>query len=132
MTVERFEADGSLLGYLIRRSSSISETIFVTEHEASLQVGFIVKSSDSEVVRHDHRPLERRIVGTAEVLVVKSGRGEIDVYDNKRSFVRTASFVEGDVLVLLEGGHAFRFSEDTVLLEVKQGPYPGVDEKERF
>jgi hypothetical protein len=39
---------------------------------------------------------------------------------------------EGDVMVLVAGGHEFRMREDTVLLEIKQGPYPGVAEKERF
>lgn len=127
-----FEAGGSLLGYLIRGSASAEKTTFVTEHDANLQVGFVVKSADDQVVRHDHRPVERRIVGTAEVLVVRSGRGEVDIYDNTRSFILTRAIEEGDVLVLLEGGHAFRFTEPTILLEIKQGPYPGVDEKERF
>lgn len=27
------------------------------------------------------------------------------------------------------GGHGFQMMEDTELLEVKQGPYPGEDEK---
>lgn len=130
--IETFESDHSLLGYLIRASASAEQTTFVTEHDANLQVGFVVKSAGDEVIRHDHKPVERRIVGTAEVLVVRSGRGEIDIYDNDRSFLLTRSIEKGDVLVLLEGGHAFRFEEPTVLLEVKQGPYPGVDEKERF
>jgi hypothetical protein len=35
-------------------------------------------------------------------------------------------------MIMVGGGHGFRMTEDTVLLEVKQGPYPGVQEKERF
>ena len=130
--IEPFEADGLLLGYLIRASASAEQTTFVTEHDANLQVGFVVKPAGDEVIRHDHKPIERQIVGTAEVLIVRTGRGEVDIYDKHRSFVATRSIEKGDVLVLLEGGHAFRFAEQTVLLEVKQGPYPGVDEKERF
>jgi hypothetical protein len=38
----------------------------------------------------------------------------------------------GDVVVLLDGGHGFRMLEDTVLLEIKQGPYSGLGEKEQF
>ena len=30
------------------------------------------------------------------------------------------------------GGHGFRMIEDTVLFEIKQGPYGGPAEKERF
>jgi hypothetical protein len=35
-------------------------------------------------------------------------------------------------MVAVNGGHGFRVLEDTVLLEIKQGPYPGGAEKERF
>ena len=35
-------------------------------------------------------------------------------------------------MLMIDGGHGFRMLEDTVFLEVKQGPYTGVDEKERF
>jgi len=31
---------------------------------------------------------------------------------------------------LVGGGHGFRMQEDTVLLEIKQGPYLGLGEKE--
>jgi hypothetical protein len=39
---------------------------------------------------------------------------------------------EGDVLLLVKGGHGFRMLEETVFVEIKQGPYTGLDEKERF
>jgi hypothetical protein len=35
-------------------------------------------------------------------------------------------------MLMVAGGHGFRMLEDTVILEVKQGPYTGEDEKERF
>jgi hypothetical protein len=33
---------------------------------------------------------------------------------------------------MIGGGHGFRMLEDTVLLEIKQGPYSGIQEKVRF
>jgi hypothetical protein len=33
---------------------------------------------------------------------------------------------------MVGGGHGFRMLENTVLLEVKQGPYTGIDEKRLF
>jgi hypothetical protein len=38
----------------------------------------------------------------------------------------------GDIILLVAGGHGFRCLEDTVLLEIKQGPYTGLVEKEAF
>ena len=84
------------------------------------------------IPRHVHRPLERHLVGTSEVLVVRQGRCEIDIYNDARQLVATRELREGDIMLMVGGGHGFRVLEDTVLLEVKQGPYTGVDEKIRF
>ncbi len=133
MDIEEVWGQQTLIGYVIHSESAPpSETTFVTPADANLQVGFVVKSAEDSVPRHDHKMVERSIVGTAEVLVVTKGSGEIDFFDQKRTFLSTHRFTRGDVLVLLSGGHGFRFDEDCVLLEVKQGPYPGVDEKDRF
>ncbi len=37
-----------------------------------------------------------------------------------------------DAVLSVTGGHGFRMIEDTVLFEIKQGPYGGMAEKERF
>lgn len=131
--IEEISSSGTLIAFLVRTSAGLpTETSFVTPDEANLQVGFIVKSLKDEVPRHDHKPVHREIVGTSEVLVVQSGSGTVDFFDEERAFVSNREFSAGDVIVMLAGGHGFRFDADTVLLEVKQGPYPGLDEKERF
>ncbi len=66
------------------------------------------------------------------MLIVKRGRCEIDIYNDARELVATRELRQGDVMLMIAGGHGFRMIEDTILLEVKQGPYTGVDEKERF
>jgi hypothetical protein len=129
---ERIPAAGPVLALLASGSHDPGETTFATPPDLNLQVGFVVYSAGGEIARHDHRPLERSIVGTSEVIVVRSGRCEIDLYDNERQHVATRELGTGDVILVVGGGHGFRMLEDTVLLEVKQGPYTGLDEKERF
>ena len=106
--------------------------MFLTPPDFKQQVGFIVYPRGGEVSRHVHRQLERRLTGTSEVLILRSGRCEIDVYNDARELIATRELREGDVMLMVGGGHGFRMLEDTVLLEVKQGPYTGHDEKERF
>jgi mannose-6-phosphate isomerase-like protein (cupin superfamily) len=130
--LERIPAEGPLLALLLAGADDPSETTFPTPHDLTLQVGFVVYPAGGEIARHEHRPLERHVVGTPEALVVRSGRCEIDLYDHDRRQVATRELRAGDVILIVGGGHAFRMLEDTVLLEVKQGPYTGVDEKERF
>ena len=126
------DGKGTLLAVVVRQESAPTETTFVTEPNATLQVGFVVYPEGGAVARHSHTQITRTIIGMSEVLLVRSGRCIVDVYDDARSLVGSSELEAGDVLLLMAGGHGFRMLEDTVLLEVKQGPYVGVDEKERF
>src|SRR5438105_14279301 len=130
--VERIERNGKPLAYIIRAQLMPEKTTFLTPNDFKQQVGFVVYPKDGVITRHVHRPLERHLVGTSEVLIVRKGRAEIDVYDDDRTLVATPGLGDGDIMLMIGGGHGFRMLEDTVFLEVKQGPYTGVDEKERF
>jgi hypothetical protein len=120
------------LAYVIRGSFRPEKTTFLTPPNCKQQVGYVVYPAGGEVARHVHKPLVRELVGTSEVLVVRQGRCLMDVYSDTRELVATRELETGDIMLMVGGGHGFRMLEDTVLLEVKQGPYTGVDEKERF
>ena len=130
--VERVTASGVTLAVIIRAHVAPATTTFFTPPEYKQQVGFVVYPAGGVVERHTHVPLERHLVGTSEVIVVRSGKCELDVYDDDRVLVATRLLEAGDVMLMVGGGHGFRMLEDTILLEVKQGPYTGIDEKERF
>lgn len=132
MNVEHIDWNGQMLVIIIRSDSNPAETTFLTPSEYKQQVGFIVYPAGEEIVRHVHRPLQRHLIGTSEVLLVKSGRCEIDIYNDEKDFVATKELRQGDLMLMVGGGHGFRMIEDTVLLEIKQGPYTGLQEKERF
>jgi len=130
--VERITHNDQVLCILIRASLLPTETTFITPPEYKQQVGFVVYSEGGEIDRHTHRALERHLTGTSEVLVVKKGHCFIDIYSDGHELVATRELYTGDVMLMVGGGHGFRMLEDTVFLEIKQGPYTGLDEKERF
>jgi mannose-6-phosphate isomerase-like protein (cupin superfamily) len=111
---------------------SPEKTEFVTPDSYKQQVGFVVYPSQGEIVPHIHHEMERNLLGTSEVLFVKKGRCLVDFYKQDKTYLQTIEIATGDVLVLVGGGHGFRMQEDTTFIEVKQGPYVGVQEKERF
>ncbi len=123
---------GEPLALIIRRGFAPASTTFVTPHEFGLQVGYVVRSGGEEIPRHAHRKIPRQIEDTCEVLVVQRGRCEVTLYDRDKAEAAHRILERGEVLILARGGHAFRMLEDTVLLEVKQGPYVGPQEKEPF
>ena len=120
------------LAYIIRAEFAPEQTTFLTSPELDFQAGFVVYPAEGEIDRHVHRPLERHIVGTSEVLVVRKGRCIIDIYNDDQEKVASPELGVGDVVLLLGGAHGFRMLEDTVFFEVKQGPYLGTEEKEQF
>jgi hypothetical protein len=131
-TIESISAGNVTLAYIIRREAEPGKTTFVTPDELTFQAGFIVYPAGAQITSHIHKPIARHLTGTSEVLIVKKGRCEVDLYTQEKEFVTTRELRTGDVLLLLAGGHGFRLLEDTVFLEIKQGPYTGLDEKERF
>jgi uncharacterized protein with PhoU and TrkA domain len=132
MDIETIASGDETLAYIVRASPVPATTVFATPDECLQQVGFVVHGAGSEIPRHFHRPVERAIVGTPEVLVIRRGRCEIDIYDSDEELVATRELRPDDVMVMVGGGHGFRMLEDTILLEVKQGPYFGPDEKRQF
>ena len=130
--IEHIAWNGKPLAYIIRAEMNPQKTTFLTPPEFKQQVGFVVYPAGGEIQRHVHRPLERHLVGTSEVLIVRRGRCEIDVYNDERQLVAVRELGQGDIMLMVTGGHGFRMLENTVFLEVKQGPYTGLEEKERF
>jgi len=130
--METITDGGRVLAYLARSAPLPASTSFLTPDDCNLQVGYVVYPAGGEIARHIHLPLERQIVGTTEVLIVQRGRCEVDIYAEDRHVVATRELRRGDILIAVAGGHGFRVLEDTVLLEIKQGPYPQGKEKERF
>jgi hypothetical protein len=130
--IENITFQGKPLCLIIRVELRPDATTFLTPPDFNLQVGYIVHPAGHTIPRHVHLPVERHLTGTSEVLIVKEGRCELNVYNDARALVATRVLTEGDVMVMVGGGHEFRMQEDTVLLEIKQGPYPGVQEKEQF
>src|SRR5262249_14476933 len=112
--VERISWRGVPLAYIIRGELMPDRTTFLTPSEFKQQVGFIVYPAGGEIQRHVHRPLERHLVGTSEVLVIRKGRCEIDIYNDQKEWVATRELREGDIMLMVGGGHGFRMLEDTV------------------
>ncbi len=130
--MENITWNGLSLCYIIRNQFVPGQTTFLTPPEFKQQIGYVVYPAGGVITRHIHRSIERKLVGTSEVLVVKKGHCLIDIYNDNHELVATRDLLPGDVMLMVGGGHGFRMLEDTVLLEIKQGPYTGLDEKEHF
>lgn len=120
------------LAYIIGADWEPDETSFLTPGHLPFQMGMIVYGAGSTLPAHVHLPITRQVEGTSECIIVRKGRCVLDIYTSERKFVASRELREGTIVLLLGGGHGFRMLEDTILFEVKQGPYAGNKDKARF
>ena len=51
----------------------------------------------------------------------------VDIYDEDWQLLADELLSRGEMLLLLRGGHALTVIDDARVIEVRQGPYSGVD-----
>ena len=125
------DSDGPV-AYLINRKWQPKKTKFLTPDDFGQQMGMIVYGKGESVQPHMHLPITRQVQGTTECVMVKKGSCFLDIYNKSKELLDSRVMVEGDIVLLLGGAHGFRMMEDTILFEVKQGPYEGEADKQRF
>ena len=97
-----------------------------------IQVGTWGYDSGKELLAHTHNKVEREVLWTQEVLYVRKGSIKAKIYDTAENLVAELVVQEGDIVILLRGGHGYSILEDyTQVLEVKNGPYVGADADRR-
>lgn len=82
--VEHISWHDQPLAYIIRAALLPEKTTFLTLPEFKQQVGFVVYPKGGKVARHLHLNLERHLVGTSEVLLVRRGHCYADIYNDER------------------------------------------------
>lgn len=98
---------------------------FLTQQTDEFQVGIMERPTGYEVKAHQHPELNRVVVNTTEFLYVEEGSAEVTVFDEEWTELHKQSVKAGDFLLFFRGGHQLTMLQETRLIEVKQGPYPG-------
>ena len=118
---------------IIIRSSFHSEGIeFFTPDMFSQQLGYMNRPAGYVIPPHVHNPVQRDVMWTQEVLFIKSGKVRVDFYTDGKHYLESRILGTGDVILLAAGGHGFEMLEQSEMIEVKQGPYCGDQDKTRF
>jgi len=130
--IERISTEIIDLAIIIRREFKYEGIQFFTPDTFSQQIGYMNRPSGYKIAPHLHRPVMRTIEFTNEVLFIKKGKLRVDFYNDDKEFVSSSLLLEGDVILLIQGGHGFEMLEETEIIEVKQGPYAGDQDKLRF
>jgi hypothetical protein len=126
--IDRVEHNDVLLAIIIRADYKKEGISFFTPSDFSQQLGYMNRPKGYIIEPHVHKLVERQVTLTQEVLYVKSGKVLVNFYDDDRNRIIST----GDVVLLAHGGHGFEMLEDAEMIEIKQGPYVGDEDKIRF
>ncbi|MEE9912518.1 MAG: hypothetical protein K4571_12425 [Deltaproteobacteria bacterium] len=118
---------------LIIRSDYDEQGIhFFTPANFSQQVAAMTRPKGHKIDAHIHNLLVRQVLYTQEVLIIKRGKVKVNLYSSDREFIDAKILETGDVILLCGGGHSLEMLEETSMIEVKQGPYAGENDKAQF
>ena len=132
--IEYIKSDELLLAIIIYPEFTRNENCieFFTESECSQQLGYMNRPKGYKIEPHLHRPVQRTIDYTQEVLYIKNGIVKVNFYKNNKEYIDCRTLRKGTVILLTYGGHGFEIIENAEIIEIKQGPYAGEQDKERF
>ncbi|MFC1940390.1 hypothetical protein ACFLXO_06900 [Chloroflexota bacterium] len=126
--IERIEHNGKLFALVMRASYKPKGVNFITPADNPLQLGVLVHRRNSKITPHVHMESAKTVNEIQEVLHIVKGRVEAEFYESEGRKFTSIVLTSGDTILLLSGGHGFNILEDSKIIEVKQGPYGGVEE----
>lgn len=121
-----------VLSIIIRHNFHKDGIEFFTPNDFSQQLAYMKRPKDYLIPPHIHNAVPREVLYTKEVLFIKSGKVRVDFYDDDKNYLKSSILEQGDVILLAFGGHGFYMLEESEIIEVKQGPYAGEQDKVRF
>lgn len=130
--VEEVKKKNKLLAMIIRNDYECEGVDFITPNAYSQQVAYMHHPAGKTIDAHVHNMVHRNVVMTQEVLFIKKGVLRVDFYDEYEDYLESRDLRAGDVILLVSGGHGFQALEEVEMVEVKQGPYAGEEDKKRF
>lgn len=131
MKIEKIIDKETILAIIVRSKDWQDGLNFVTSESDYVQAGFWNYKKGQKLSAHIHLDSPRQAEKTQEIIFVKQGRLRADIYTLEEKFFQSVELHSGDTAVFLNGGHGYEILENnTMVLEVKNGPYTG-PEKDR-
>lgn len=105
---------------------------FFTNPKNTQQIGYMKHKKNHIIQPHLHKKRLSKIYFTTEVIIILKGILRIDFYDYKKKYLFSKKISQGQIIMLICGGHGFKVIRDVEMIEVKQGPYYITKDKKKF
>ncbi len=130
--IEKIIINNELYAIIIRKNYKSTGIEFFTPNDFSQQLAYMRRPKGYIIQPHVHKNVKKEIKFTQEVLLIRSGKVQVDFYSEKKKYVESNILNEGDIILLSKGGHGFKVIDECEIVEVKQGPYDPLEDKVKF
>ena len=105
----------------------------MTDDEIPLQVIVLNRPKGAITKAHYHLVEERPSVNTTrhQILLCQRGKVRVGVFTKEGDYLGDAILNSGDLILMYEGHEVEFLEDDTKLIEIKEGPFPETDDKDK-
>jgi cupin fold WbuC family metalloprotein len=131
--VEPVKYKGEEIAIIVRYGYKADGANFFTKDDNPLQVGLIQYAPGHMITPHKHLYRPETITEMQEVIYIVRGKARLTMYDSDtEAVIMQTDLVAGDFLLQKQQAHGFEYLEETVIFEVKQGPYQGLQDAKLY
>ena len=132
-TINSMVEPNIMLHQVVKPKKLSSGRINISPEHESLQVAHIGLKLNQTFKAHKHVFHDRNMPMAQESWVVISGRVKVFHYDLDDKIINESILLPGDCTITYRGGHNYLALEDnTLVYEIKTGPYHGVENDKKF
>lgn len=130
--IEKITENGKIIAIVVRDGFNPDGVNFITPEDFPLQMGISSYKKGAILKAHTHLQRRRLITETHEMVHIQAGKVELYLFDSNGKKLRTLLLAEGDTIYFSAGGHGWKTLEDSKIIEIKQGPYLGLEKDKTY
>lgn len=124
MKIEHIQYNGDTAAIVFYNRPIDPGVHFYVDNNSTLQVGKQLRLKGEMINPHRHLPVKiKREETLKEVLYIEKGKVKISFYNDAWEEIDSRTLSQGDMVLLVKGSHGFEMLEETVMIEIKEGPY---------
>ena len=131
MRIKEISFENQLYAFVCSLNDVSKGLEFLSDDSDFIQLGTWNYEKNFSTVPHYHLEHDKPSNLTQEVVLVHKGSVKCRLFTKDGNYIDEVDINEGELIVQIYGVHEYIMNEDSIVLEIKNGPYfgPDVDRK---
>ena len=125
MKIKEISFENQLYAFVCSLNDVSKGLEFLSDDSDFIQLGTWNYEKNFSTVPHYHLEHDKPSNLTQEVVLVHKGSVKCRLFTKEGNYVDEVDINEGELIVQIYGVHEYIMNEDSIVLEIKNGPYYG-------